>query len=130
MDENIIQRCIDPYYYSGYSGYSGYSDYSPPPHREAAITETNYINLLNELKRESSENCPAVNFANDEKNVPTYEKLCSRSSDPKEKEEARKFRRKALIKLHPDKNSKCAKGANEKANAITQILNECAEKEK
>ena len=85
LDENIIQRCIDPYYYSGYSGYSGYSDYSPPPHREAAITETNYINLLNELKRESSENCPAVNFANDEKNVPTYEKLCSRSSDPKEK---------------------------------------------
>ena len=50
----------------------------------------------------------AVNFANDEKNVSTYEKLCSRSSDPKEKEEARKFRRKALIKLHPDKNSKCA----------------------
>ena len=48
----------------------------------------------------------------------------------KKKRRSRKFRRKALIKLRPDKNSKCAKGANEKANAITQILNECAEKEK
>ena len=73
---------------------------------------------MNRLKGKSDDGCPAAKFANDKNNISSYEQLCSRSSDEEKKKQAKKYRRKALVRLHPDKNIKC----NEESKGITQIL--------
>ena len=95
----------------------------PPPQMNTPqfTKEAEYRDLLNLLKGKSDDGCPAAKFVNDKNNISSYEQLCSKRWDSEEKKkQAKKYRRKALFRLHPDKNTNC----NEESNGITQILND------
>ena len=124
LDKNIIDNCgLRPVHDSNdesdedYTRYWGHS----PQMKTPQFTKTEYYNyLLNRLKGKNDDGCPAEKFVNDKNNISSYEQLCSDSDEKKEK--ARKYRMKALVSLHPDKNTRCNEESKAITHAITQIL--------